>query len=127
MPVGFPVASEIPANPSTFQVGRLRQYSFGSWADDVPLPPQTYDLPLPVIMTSPQNQLQLNGAGLPWLRAGPGRMAAVRLLPSRLPSGRDRSNTRTVRAGPPDFTSTPWLNARAPSPTQTPVELGSPP
>src|ERR1700683_3186605 len=116
MPVGFPVVSEIPANPSKFQVGCLRQYSFGSWADDVPLPPQTYDLPLPVIMTSPQNQLQPNGARLPWSGAGGGRVAAVRLLPST--SGRDKSITCTVRVAPPDFTNTPWLKARARSPTQ---------
>ena len=31
----FPVVSEIPANPSVFQVGCLRQYAFGSRAEDV--------------------------------------------------------------------------------------------
>ncbi|HEY5396194.1 MAG TPA: hypothetical protein VIL16_12435, partial [Trebonia sp.] len=31
----FPVVSEIPANPSVFQVGCLRQYAFGGRAEDV--------------------------------------------------------------------------------------------
>jgi hypothetical protein len=93
------VASERPANATVFHATPGLHSDSGSRAPDAPYPPQTNDVPLPVMSTlTRQLGSQPNGV----LRSPPGSPVGTgvvgRLLLSRSPSGREMSSTRTANS-----------------------------
>src|SRR3984885_3484224 len=127
--VSLPVVTEKPANATVFQAVPDLHSDCGRRAPDVPSPPQTNDVPSPVMSTLTR-QLGSQPNGVLWSPPGSpvGTRVVGRLLLSRSPSGREMSSTRTASSygDAPAVSAAPakpseWLSTQA-----TPV-LGSAP